>query len=233
MDSGLVSAYAASVSAATTIILVVLTGWYVRLTGRMVSEMRAARQPIVFVDIEFLDGSEVVLIIGNSGDAPARHVRFDVEDGIPWKGKPWYAPSELPALKHGIPYLAPGRALRFRLGLLDWEQATKSSGWLNVKIAFEGEEGRKFVHAADIDLRRYEGLSLDTFARYEEHAVEALQGILRLGTEVADRGKPNSTTKWCPACAKPMSYSAKKCAECGEWLPGTKKEPDTASLPAS
>lgn len=232
MDSGAVSAYGTIVLAATTIILAWFTGRSALLTGRMVSEMRAARQPIVFVDLEIADGIEVILIVGNSGDAPARHIRFDVEDGIPWQGKPWYTPSELPALKDGIPYLAPGRALRFRLGQLDWDQATKRSGWLNVKITFEGEEGRKFVHPANIDLRRYAGLSLDTFARHEEHVVETLQGILRLGTEVADRDKPNSTTKWCPACSRPMGYSAKKCAECGEWLPGAHPAPTEPSSPS-
>jgi hypothetical protein len=220
MDSNAVSAYAAIVSAATTIVLACLTGWYVRLTGRMVSEMRAARQPIVFLDLEIRDNVNVILIIGNSGDAPARHIRFDVDDGIPWSHKPWFAPAELPALRDGIPYLAPGRTLRFGLGPLDWKTATTKSGWLNVKITFEGEEGRRFVHPANIDLARYNGLSADTFSNHPGAVVEALRGILQVSIETAEREKPNSFTKWCPACAHPMSNSAKKCADCGEWLPG-------------
>lgn len=236
MNANDVSAYAASVSAITAIILAWMTGKYVRLTGRMVAEMKAARQPIVFVDLEIHDLSEVVLLIGNSGEAPARHCRFEVEDHIPWHGKPQKTPGQLPALKDGIAYLAPARTLRFRLGHVDWNKATAKAGWLNVTIHFEGEEDRKYVHRANIDLSRYAGLSPDTFTRPDNEVVSTLKEILQLGQQVANRTDPTrGLHRWCTACAHAIPYGAKKCAECGEWQPGSgpsQNEPGDVS-PAS
>lgn len=234
MDSTQVAAYAATVQAFTAIVLVWLTQRYVKLTGGMVAEMRAARQPVVYIDVEIEDGSMVVLIIGNSGDAPARHVQFVVDDGIPWEGKPLARPSELSALIDGLAYLAPGRRLRFMLGHLDWKKATEQSGWLNIVISYAGEEERKFVQPVNFDLRRYNGLKLDSFVTPQHKIAEGVNGLFRLAQDEAlQKHAEVSFRKVCPACHSLMPTSATKCAACLEWLPEARPKASDPSAPDS
>src|SRR5687768_3544752 len=109
IDSDSLSAGATAVAAIATSVAAWYTAKSANRNADMVAEMRAARQPSVFIDLEIAQASQVVVLVGNSGDAPARAIRFDIDDKIPWEDERDIRPGQLPAFRDGIPYLAPGR----------------------------------------------------------------------------------------------------------------------------
>jgi hypothetical protein len=219
LDASTVSAWAAAVSAASTIAVTLLTARYVVLTGRMVAEMRAARRPSVFLDLEVVSAGELVVLVGNSGDVAANNVQIDVDDRVPWQTAFRTPPFDLPAFRDGIPYLAPNRVLRFSLGWLDWKSTAESGGWLNATLRYKGEDGSEFAGAAHIDLRRYNGVSVDTFERAEDRAADSLRELASYVRALnIEKHHRRSFRRACPSCAESISSSAKKCYHCDEWL---------------
>jgi hypothetical protein len=102
------------------ILLVVLTSIYVYLTRQMVKEVRASRDPNVFVDIEFPD-DEARVAIGNSGQSAALDIEFAVEEEIPWRGLGDFSGGlkGLEVVKRGLSYLPVNRTIKFRAGFIE------------------------------------------------------------------------------------------------------------------
>jgi hypothetical protein len=200
-------------------ILLWVTWQSVALNKGMLAEMRASRQPSVFVDLELDSDSHVVLIVGNHGKAPARTIRFDLDDRIPWDSEQGPRPLQLPAFRDGIPYLAPGRTLRFHLGHLDWKAATHKGGWLKAEIDFKGEQGEALHSEANINLARYDGVALDTFRTPADKIATDLRDFFYFVRNVEERISITSHSHtWCPSCSKQIPDFAKKCYHCGEWV---------------
>jgi hypothetical protein len=174
----------------------------------------------VFLDLEVDANSQVILVVGNQGDAPARTIRFVLEDRIPWSSEKDRRPLDLPAFRDGIPYLAPKRILRFHLGHLDWKAATEKGGWLKAQIHFKGETGEEIERDAYINLARYDGVTVDTFETPEDKIAMYMKEFYYLASNVDQRiSIASGSHTWCPACSKQIPDSAKKCYQCGEWLP--------------
>ena len=100
---------------------------YAFLTWRLVSETRRLRQvqtePRVTVRLESDRNSGIgkELVIRNEGQGPAKDVRFTFEgDPTYFRGSFLNSPPppipELPVIRDGINYMAPGETLRFYLG---------------------------------------------------------------------------------------------------------------------
>lgn len=118
MDAGTstnVSLFISSISALTTIVLALLTAWYVQLTHALVEEARVAKYPNVYVDVEF-DDIDVKFVVGNSGGSAAVDIQFDVKDSVPWRkiGGSQTGIKSISAVERGISYLAPGERLSFK-----------------------------------------------------------------------------------------------------------------------
>src|ERR1017187_3758600 len=220
MDAQQISALAAVVSAFTTGILAYLTLKYVRLTSLLAGQGQAAREPSVFVDFELDSVDEVIIIIGNSGPTSAQGIRFDVTDNIPWR-EPSVFPSlaSLPAFRDGLPHLAPGRSIRFRVGYIDWRAATEGNRWLNIAASYRGDSGLLLEHVSTINFGRYAGMSADSF---DKPVVRTADAIERLVTNTEQEAHIDETRResgvQCPACAGRIPRAAKKCMHCLEWL---------------
>jgi hypothetical protein len=193
----------------------------------MLEEMRAARQPAVFLDLEIPVDGPAILVVGNNGEATARAIRFDIDDQLPWDSRENVGSTlnELPAVRDGIPYLAPGRTLRFSLRVLNWTAQTERHGWLNAVIRFKDASGREFESRANINLARYNHVTTDTFQPADRQIAELMREYLWLAHERATRERTTPTLPaWCASCLKPIPHGAKKCHWCGEWASVTSAE---------
>ena len=224
MDTAaIVSLIGSTASALATVVLVVLTGKYVRLTHALVEETRSAKFPNVFVDIEF-DSSRVKFIVGNAGTSSAVNVSFSIKDSVPWRqlGEHRTGLSALPIVQDGISYLAPGRVLKFEAGYIDRNADFFASGsTIEVGLTFETETGKAVSRQFSIDLRSYTGVLFESFADPEREVAQAI----RDAEFKRSSGDPMRSVfsrigkKSCPSCGEQISSSAKKCPKCHEFVP--------------
>ena len=221
-----VVAVSALVSAATTVVLAVLTFRYVRMTGRMVTEMREVREPSVFLDIE-VDDDTLVMLIGNRGVSAAFGIAVELRSELPWLEMDGARLMQLPLIRDGLDYLAPGRELKYLAGRIDWQRATSSGGRVDAALSFRNESGRVFDRRITIDLSKYNGVAISSFRSPGAVIAESLSDMSRRQQmrDVAGRTGPR---KFCPACAKSIPMAARKCFRCGESL-----APNTAPVPSA
>jgi predicted nucleic acid-binding Zn ribbon protein len=207
------------------VLLVVLTAAYVLLTRQTVLEMKASREPSVYVDLEFPD-MEVRAAIGNSGQSAALNIKFRVEDGVPWLGQKGFPKGllSLEPIRDGISYLPPGRTLKYMLNMVDWKLLTEENALLKIGVNYENESGRKFKREYFIDVSQYNGVLCET---YRDSNIEVAKAIR--DTERSRKSSLNNSSmfrmippghKGCPMCAEFIPVGAKKCSHCGEMLEG-------------
>lgn len=216
MDAATVAAVA---SATATVLLVGLTAFYVVFTQRLVKETRAARLPTVYVDLEFA-GVEAKFVVGNSGPAPAFGIRFGVIDAIPWreqrKGDGLEA---LPAVRDGISYLAPGRVLKYHVGLIDWDRVNGPySGSAKINLGYRDQFGEVHDLLVQIDLKQYQRILAESFSNPAYSIAAAIRDTesSRQSERWMDRSFPTIVKRECPTCGERISLRAKKCRYCGE-----------------
>jgi hypothetical protein len=227
MDVTSVLAAVSSVaSAVATVVLAVLTGRYVKLTHALVEETRVAKYPNVFIDLEF-ERSQVKLSVGNSGSGPAKNVRFDVVDRVPWRKMQGYAQglSELSVVKNGISYLAPGRTLKFIAGLVDRDDDFFSSrSTIEVGLTFQTESGVELRRHFTIDLQTYSGVLYESFGDPQREVARAIRDAERDRASEARRSRSPllGVKARCPTCGESVMQSARKCPHCHEAIPERK-----------
>jgi len=205
-------------TAVATIVLASLTGKYVRLTNALVEEAKSSRLPNVYVDLE-LDSFDVKLVIGNSGNAPAVDITFDVTDSVPWRhlGDRPTGLAALPVISKGITYLAPGRVLKFHAGIVSHDDKFFADGSeVQFILRFKSEEGKSLERAFTIELHSYTGILLESFQDPEREVARAIRdsesskSSKETMKSMVDRmGKRN-----CPACRELISRKAMKCPRC-------------------
>lgn len=147
-----------------TIVLAILTAKYVRHTKYMAEQMKSVREPTVYFDFE-VPSYSIKLIIGNSGYSPAINIRFDVNKDIKWLklNKDIIGFSNLPIIKNGISYLAPGRTFKFIAGNIGDSSENSLNNELQMIIHYENESGKKFIKDVSIDLSVYRLTLFETF----------------------------------------------------------------------
>jgi len=209
---------------AANVFLVLLTSVYVYLTRQMVKEMRASRDPAVFVDLEFPE-RVARLAIGNSGQTAALNLKFKVNDAIPWLGRGRFAEGlkGLGVIQDGVSYLPASRVLKYRAGIPDWDKIDEKTRLLQVQVSYENEIGDKFKREFFVDIFQYKGILFESFRDSNLEVAKAIQEAERSQSirESLDRRfgsiRPRrSTKKRCPMCAELIPQAAKKCSHCGE-----------------
>lgn len=200
---------------AATVVLALLTAWYVRLTMKMLRQAEQARQPSVVVDLSMPDGNEVFFEIGNVGDRPAKDIKVQFKDTAPWSSRDF---DRLPLFSTGIAYLAPGRRFRYLGGFLDWEKLSDKGGSLEFTVTYRNEAGENFKSRARFDLRQYTGVQFSTFG-HPTDAIARELSAMRMDKRVEKTLGPSRMFKAaCPFCDQSISSSAKKCHLCHEML---------------
>ena len=213
VDIGLwVQSAATLVTAVAAIALTWLLYRHLRLTRRILAEGKAVRAAEVYVDLEF-SSYEMRLVVGNSGTRPARNLTFTVTDPIPWRaseepvGFAW-----VPAVAHGISYLAPGRILRFRVGPFDWNRLHEGARTVEFTVAYQDELNSKRHDYFVIDLDQYRNVLLESFANPATELARAIRRVER---------KPHLTSstlsKPCTFCGTRIAANAIKCPYCSEF----------------
>lgn len=205
-----------------TIVLAMLTAWYVRLTYHILQEARAAKEPNVWVDLELTNYS-VKLVVGNTGASPARNIKLSVQDNIYWRS---YAETktslaDLVIVKDGISYLAPGRALKFEAGLIDRDKTlTEKDSFAEIRLTYETDSGKEISRVSRIDMNQYREVLLESFREPESDIAEAIRNTEsgKQSRKFMDSAITRMTMKQCPVCGERINRSAKKCPRCLEFI---------------
>lgn len=226
----LVGVDASVVTAIATIVLAVLTGFYVRLTYALVKEAKLAKFPNVYVDIEIRD-EYISFIVGNAGSTPARNIRFKVKDNFPWHGTKGFESGieSISAVKDGISYLAPGRILKYDAGFISRDPSSFTEGNnIEIHLTFETELGTVQKREFSIELRSYHRVLLESFTHPEREIAMAIRDVNRNRSfhESLTQRFMHSAKKVCPICGENIPSKAKKCPRCLEFLPAEQETND-------
>jgi hypothetical protein len=211
------------ISAFTTIVLAFLTWRYVKLTKHMADAMRISREPSVYIDFE-IPGHEIRFSVGNSGQTPAKNLKFEVVQDLPWLGfgGDSQGVSSIPIIKSGISYLTPGRVLKFSAGFFAHKEIEREEHVFKMNIKYENEAGKLFTRSVIIDMIQYADVLFESFKDSTLAVAEAIKD-----TEASRRTHGNIRSlflhdrfgkKECPICAELIPEKAKKCSHCGELL---------------
>jgi hypothetical protein len=217
--------YVTIIAGVSNVALAILTAAYVVLTRQMVRQMKAAREPSVFADFEFLD-RVTRLVIGNSSDSPALNIRFSVNETIPWQQEQEDL-GHIDAVRDGLPFLAPRRMLKFHAGYVDWARLDETNGLANIQIVFENDLKHQFKREYTLDIRKFDQVAGDSFQEPSAAIAKAIRDAeqsrrhdqIMQGFSRRLFSKPK--TKPCPYCAMTIPFAAKKCPECLEFIDPT------------
>jgi len=220
--TAILSAIGAVASAVATIVLVVLTGKYVRLTHELVQESKQAKYPNVFVDIEF-DEMDVKFIVGNTGSTPAQNIRFTIFDQVPWRKLDNHPTgiNAITAVQSGISYLAPGRTLKFHAGYVERDPGFfADASTIDVAVTFEADADSKFTRQFSIELKSYTGILYESFRDPQREVAKAIRDGARDRQSDESLGKRMQSMfkKPCPTCRELVSPKAKKCPHCQSFI---------------
>jgi len=210
------------VTAFATVVLALLTGWYVRLTYHMLQEAKATKEPNVWVDLE-LTSYEVKLMVGNSGSSPARNLRFDIKDNVPWRKIENHEEgfNAIQPIKDGISYLAPDRVLKYEAGLIDFEKTLNNkNSTVEIILKFDSDIKKNIRREFLIDMGQYNGVLLETFRNPASEISKAIRDVRdslkhdKSGDTILSR----MLKKKCPICGEKISSDARKCPMCLEFI---------------
>lgn len=214
------------VVAAANVFLVILTSVYVLLTRKMVLEIRNARGPSVYFDLE-LPEQEMRMAICNSGLSAAHNVAFQVNDKIPWRqSEDWQTGiNSVEVIRSGISYLPAGRTLKYIAGFPEWEKVNDENALVKVIVSYDDEVGKHYRREYHIDVKQYRSVLFESFRDPSREVAQAIRDTdRRRETRETTRGMVlrGSATKTCPMCGEKILESAKKCSHCLEYIADTK-----------
>src|SRR3972149_1705737 len=70
--------HSAIVQAISTVLLVLITGWYVYLMKKLIVTTKEAKRPYVFVELQGEGAFFLQIVIQNSGEMSAENVKFKI-----------------------------------------------------------------------------------------------------------------------------------------------------------
>lgn len=176
------------VVAVTTVIYMIITGWLALETRRM---RKAQTEPKVSLQLELTDRAGhggLQLAIRNEGMGSAQDIRFKfsgdpnyfVKSGV---RKPI---TELPIIRDGMSYLAPGRNFTFVLGWLfgdDFRRAEERPWEFN--ITYKNSSGKQFKDTYTLDFSDFSELIIgggDPLRKIEGHLDSLNKELRSLGS---------------------------------------------------
>lgn len=145
-------------SALATLMLAILTFFYVRATQAMVVEMRTAREeqrrPYVVLDIDYPRQGLCNLVMRNTGNAPAFDVAVLFEPDLPYQDS-GLTLSKLPIFQHAA-FFPDGKEVSFFLRSLIGKIPPAKERLLNATVKYRSAAGTWFEERFTLDpyLRR-------------------------------------------------------------------------------
>lgn len=207
-----VSIMTSVVSAFATVILVILTANYVRLT-RQISETTARqREPEIIVDL-IIEGSLATAVFTNTGIGTAYDVRIEARHGGPWRTRDT---GTLPAFQDGIASFPPGRRMSFHVGIFDWlHDEGQEDAYIEFSVSWTGPLGGSQSRVERYRMKDFSGsliekAALSSISKHLEDLARSAKDSARLGL------RRNSVR--CPVCDEAIRPKAKKCPHCLEQI---------------
>lgn len=203
----------------------VFTIRYIKLTGEMVREMRSARDPSVYVDVEN-DKGKYKILVGNCGDSPAFNVKFSFSEPSPFRSVNGITPADKTLAQHPITFIAPKSRLKFWAGYFDHSSSLPVPDLVAV-IQYDNEEGKHFSRACRINTMSLENLLFETFRDPASEIAEAIKAsnlssdLKHLSKDFSSKMRSSKQEDTrprvpCPVCAEFILLDAKKCRFCQE-----------------
>jgi len=205
--------------AVATVVLVIVTWKYVCITGETLRELRASREPYVFLKFES-PGPHFDLVVGNSGQSAALNVIFELQEDIVWRlassgGNITIGGGRLkkmPIFDSGLSHIAPGENLRYSCrGSPNHGNLGPGNFCVSIGITYEDEAGKTFARRVNIDMRAFDGVLFSSFEGGRRDSVaEELRKIGRLlrkhlpGGEYRSPGAAESETGQNPTGGRPQ-----------------------------
>lgn len=217
--------HAGAVQAISSLVLVVVTGWYVLLTRRMAKAALESRRPYVFIDFRSEGRQHGELVLGNDGDRSAQ----DIQLAALVVGSDELAESLRSVISgtRRVSYLAPGRRYRFRMTLPKdgvFDRPEDDHVLMKFGVSYSGE-GRQFAEDFEIDVSALQDVLLTSFTDPGEAIAGSIKDLASIerGRASSDRMQSmlQPRRKKCPVCASLIDAEATKCPNCLEWLPLT------------
>jgi len=207
--------HSGAIVAVSTIILMVITGFYAYFTWLLVQGMHKARAPFVVINFEFPDG-QLRFVISNLGQMPARNVRFVVVQDLPCVSVSKKQGVKLmPVIINGISNLSPGKSLKYYAGTI--HSIPKGSNVLDMEITYEDEMGKAYHRKETIDFAQYYDVMFESFEKSNTGIVNAIESLSRcIESKLTKNPFLHLTAKECPICAESIPIRARKCSHCGE-----------------
>jgi hypothetical protein len=147
-------AHSGSLQVLTSAVLLAVTAVYTVLTRSMAKASQEALQPYVYLDLAFDSASEMIVIIGNSGNKVAGHVTAALEASN--NAKVADLIQDLP-ISSGIGHLAPGGKLRYSIIVDSRELLPLDAPAASFTFKIEYNDGKRTVsdeQAIDLDAYR-------------------------------------------------------------------------------
>ena len=206
-----------------------LTGLYIKLTGEMVRQMRAAREPSVYADIE-VNGGKHIIIVGNCGESPAVNIRFSFIGASPLRDINGIPSADKTLAQQPITFLAPNKILKFWAGYVDFN-AQQPVPELVIRIAYENEKGKRFSRTCRINVLNLDNLLFETFRDSSQDIADAIREgnqekslkhflrndlLIPNGFGAQKQHKDKRLRVPCPTCSEMVLLDARKCRFCRE-----------------
>lgn len=206
----------AAVQAVTTVVLVIVTGYYAALTRRMVREAERSQRPYVYFELFGEGGNYLELGVSNYGTRAAHNLRFEVHRSITdVDGADLTA--ETP-LKRGLTYLPPGRGLRWSMYPdSDMFGAPAGEHVLDVTLRYD-HANHTYDDRIVLDLSDLTNVLIRSLQNADESIAKELKSM----TQEFRRRRPQTMTtldiremrRPCRFCREPVAISATKCPHC-------------------
>jgi hypothetical protein len=218
--------HSGSMTVLATVVLVLVTAWYVILTRRIAQATVEAQRAYVFVDlVPEMTGRSFVLVVTNDGTRAASHVMLRVASA----SNPGLtaALNEIECVKSGLAYVAPGRVYRY-LGIIPQGSPSvfdAGAGSVRIEISYSDSD-RSYTDASHLDLTALNGVQVSSFANPMDGAQRAIE---RVGERMPRQAIGFRFKAICRYCASEINSGAAKCPACGEWL----RPRETVDTPAA
>ena len=216
-----IESHSAIVQAISTVLLVLITGWYVYLMKKLIVTTKEAKRPYVFVELQGEGAFFLEIVIQNSGEMSAENVKFKIiKDLVDSDGKnlSTYVPFKL-----GFATIPPQRRYKYDFFVSN-DFFKKPPNELIFELDVEYKSGTsKYEDKFSIDLAPFRSLKLSSFI----DSMEQVAGEIKMfrSEYIRNRGiRPKFGKKQCPICFERIELSAKKCPNCLEFIPNKSDE---------
>lgn len=208
------------ITAIATVVLVVITAYYARVTRKMLEETKKADGARIYLDLEIY-GNILELNIGNTGKTSATDIKIKFVENLELRKECNNLDEikDLFPIKNGISYLAPDRIIKFDIEGFDSNKINENNSLVEFKIDYKDFLNNTNHLLYKLDLRQYQGSRVSSFqnksANTIANSIRSLERNFKFNSndKIKNLGKTS-----CSFCKELINKGAKKCPHCLEFI---------------